>query len=113
MKKIRLGMIGGGRGSFIGIAHRTAASMDYMYTLVGGSLDADYRQGLAFAKEIGLNPSRVYRSVEELIQKENALPENERMEAVSVCTPNFLHFEMAIEVESNSKSRIPTINFRF
>lgn len=93
--KIKWGMLGGGQGAFIGIAHRIAAYMGERYELVGGAFDVDYEQGIAFAKELELDTERVYPDVETLISAENKLPPSDRMEVVSIVTPNFLHYPMA------------------
>ncbi|UXP32754.1 Gfo/Idh/MocA family oxidoreductase [Reichenbachiella agarivorans] len=93
--RIKLGMLGGGKGAFIGIAHRIAAYMGERYELVGGAFDSDYDKALEFASDLQLDASRVYPDTETLIKKENLLPESERIEVVSIVTPNFLHFDMA------------------
>ncbi|WP_422359086.1 Gfo/Idh/MocA family protein [Reichenbachiella sp.] len=93
--RIKWGMLGGGQGAFIGIAHRIAAYMGERYELVGGAFDVDYEQGKAFANELELDISRVYPDVATLISEENKLPSSERMEVVSIVTPNFLHYPMA------------------
>lgn len=94
-RKIRMGMIGGGLGAFIGIAHRIASYIGEEYTLIGGAFDVDYTKGQEFAEGLGLHPDRVYRDIDSFIKGENALPENERIELVSIVTPNFLHYSMA------------------
>lgn len=103
MKKgrIKFGMLGGGEGAFIGIAHRIAAYMGERYELVGGAFDADYERGLSFAKELELDTTRVYPDVKTLIAEETHLPEGERMEVVSIVTPNHLHYEMAKSLLEN------------
>lgn len=94
-RKIRMGMIGGGLGAFIGIAHRIASYIGEEYTLIGGAFDVDYTKGQEFAEGLGLHPDRVYPDIDSFIKGENALPENERIELVSIVTPNFLHYSMA------------------
>jgi predicted dehydrogenase len=94
-KRIRLGMIGGGHGSFIGILHRVAAYMGEDYNLVGGAFDVDYERAKQFANELELDLSRVYENIDVFIEKETALSADERIEAVVIVTPNFLHYEMA------------------
>ncbi|MEC7752459.1 MAG: Gfo/Idh/MocA family oxidoreductase [Bacteroidota bacterium] len=94
-RKIRLGMIGGGLNSFIGIVHRIAAYMGEEYTLIGGAFDSNYESALEFANKLELDPARTYPDIDTFIEKELALPENERIEAVVVVTPNFLHYPMA------------------
>jgi predicted dehydrogenase len=94
-RKIRMGMIGGGIGAFIGIAHRIASYIGEEYVLIGGAFDVDYNKGLEFAEGLGLNSDRVYKDIDTFVEKELALPPNERIELVSIVTPNFLHFSMA------------------
>ena len=74
MKKIRLGMIGGGIGAFIGDAHRRASRICNDFELVGGVFDSDYNRSIEFAKNEGINPERCYKSVDEFIQGETKLP---------------------------------------
>ena len=93
--KIRLGLIGGGPNSFIGPVHRIAAYMGERYELVGGVFDVDYAAGKTFAEGLELDTSRTYENLEHFIAGELALPEDRRIECVSVLTPNFLHYEMA------------------
>ena len=93
--RIKWGMLGGGRGAFIGIAHRIAAYMGERYELIGGAFDVDYDRGLAFAKELELDVHRVYPDVDSLIQEENKQAVSDRIEVVSIVTPNFLHYPMA------------------
>ncbi|MFT6873207.1 MAG: putative dehydrogenase [Roseivirga sp.] len=94
-KKIRLGMIGGGLTSFIGIVHRIASYIGEDYTLVGGAFDTDHNNALKFANKLELDPSRAYPNIETFIEKELELPADQRIEAVVVVTPNFLHYSMA------------------
>jgi predicted dehydrogenase len=95
MNKIRLGMIGGGKNSFIGFTHRLAAKMDNEFELVGGIFSADYKKSIDFAKELNLDTNRVYRSVDQLIDKELSYSQDERIQAVTIATPNYMHFEAA------------------
>ena len=94
-KKIRLGILGGGGDSLIGIVHRIASFMNDNYAIVGGVFNPDKAISIAFAEEIDIPTNRIYATVEELVEKENALPPDERMQVISVLTPNFLHFPMA------------------
>lgn len=96
--KIRLGLIGGGANSFIGPVHRIAAYMGERYQLVGGVFDVDFEESKKFAEKLELDISRTYTSIDELIEKESALPAEERIEVVSVLTPNFLHYPMAAQL---------------
>ncbi len=94
-KKIKLGMIGGGHGAFIGIVHRVAAYMGEEYDLVGGVFDADYQQSKDFAEQLELDPSRVYENLDVLVEKETQRPAADRMQVLVIVTPNFLHHSMA------------------
>lgn len=95
MKKIKLGMIGGGFGAFIGDAHRRASRICNDYELVGGIFDVDIDKSNQFAKSEGLPADRCYKSVDEMIKSELALPADKRMQAVAIVTPNALHFSFA------------------
>jgi len=97
-KKIRLGILGGGSDSLIGILHRIASAMHDKYQIVGGVFNANYADSLAFAKSIDLPSHRVYKDLDTLVDKELKLPKSERMQVVSVLTPNFLHFPMAKKI---------------
>jgi predicted dehydrogenase len=95
MKKIKMGMIGGGIGAFIGDAHRRASRICNDFELVGGVFDADYEKSKQFAKNEGIKPERCYKSVDDLIKSESALPPDSRIQVVSIVTPNALHFPFA------------------
>ncbi|MFO8113286.1 MAG: Gfo/Idh/MocA family oxidoreductase [Desulfosalsimonadaceae bacterium] len=99
--KIRLGILGGGGDSLIGILHRVASSMHDQYEIAGGVFESDYEKNKEFAEKIGLKEARIYKDFDALVKGEIALPENERMQAVSVLTPNFLHFPMAKKLLEN------------
>ena len=101
MNKIKLGMIGGGLGAFIGDAHRRASRICNDYELVGGVFDVDYEKSKEFAKLEGIDLNRCYTSVDKLIKTESALPEDERIQAVSIVTPNNLHFPFAKKLIEN------------
>ncbi len=92
---IRLGMIGGGQGAFIGAVHRIAFRMDGMYQLVCGCFSSSEEKSKASGNDLGLNPNRCYGSFTEMFEKENTLPVHERMQAVSIVTPNHVHFAPA------------------
>ena len=100
-KKIKLGILGGGGDSLIGILHRVASSMYDQYELVGGVFNPDWKLNKGFADQIGLQDARIYKNFEELVQEEVKLPEDKRMQVVSVLTPNFLHFPMAKKLLEN------------
>ncbi|MFN2457434.1 MAG: Gfo/Idh/MocA family protein [Chitinophagaceae bacterium] len=95
MRKLRMGMIGGGPGAFIGAIHRTAALMDGEIELVCGAFSSNAEKSKTMGEELHLDDDRVYGSFEGMIQKERELPENSRMDFVSIVTPNHLHFEPA------------------
>jgi predicted dehydrogenase len=92
--KIKWAVLGGGGDSLIGILHRVAASMFDAYDLVGGVFNPDVSVSRKFAKEIGLPVDRIYDDLNELISEELKRPEKDRIQVVSVLTPNFLHFPM-------------------
>ncbi|MFD2244636.1 Gfo/Idh/MocA family protein [Pontibacter ruber] len=94
-KKLRLGMIGGGQGAFIGAVHRIAAQLDGEYELVCGAFSSDPEKSKASGLLLGLSENRVYTSYQELFEKENQLPEVERVQVISIVTPNHVHFEPA------------------
>lgn len=95
MKKIKMGMIGGGTGAFIGDAHRRAARICNDFEFVGGVFDADPARSNEFAVQQGYDMKRCYRDVESLVKGELALPASERMEVVTIVTPNYLHHPFA------------------
>lgn len=92
-RRIRLGMIGGGQGAFIGGVHRMAARLDDHFELVAGALSSSPEKALASAKDLGLDPARSYGSYEEMAEKESARADG--IEAVSIVTPNHVHFAAA------------------
>lgn len=95
MKKIRMGMIGGGIGAFIGDAHRRASRICNDYELVCGVFDVNYEKSQEFAKNEGIAADRCYKSVEAMLKAEKALPADKRMQVVTIVTPNALHFSFA------------------
>lgn len=95
MKKIIMGMIGGGPGAFFGDAHRRAARISNDYELVGGIFSSDPGKNKKFSAEEGLDPSRCYDSVDMMIGSEKILPVDERMKVIAIVTPNALHYEFA------------------
>jgi predicted dehydrogenase len=94
-QKIRMGMVGGGIGAFIGAVHRMAAALDGEIDLVCGALSSDPKRALESGLALGLPAERSYGSFQEMIEKELALPESVRMQVVSIVTPNHVHFEPA------------------
>ncbi len=95
MQKIKLGMIGGGLGAFIGDAHRRASRICNDYQLIGGVFDVDFEKGQEFAKQQDLDLNRCYATVDSFIESELALSDVDRIQAVSIVTPNMLHYEFA------------------
>ena len=88
-------MVGGGRGAFIGGVHRRAAALDGEIELVAGAFSSDPKKSALSGKDFYLKPSRVYASYQEMAEKEKALPENERIDFVTVVVQNYLHFEVS------------------
>jgi predicted dehydrogenase len=91
--RIRYGMVGGGQGAFIGAVHRIAARIDDQYVFCAGALSSDPERALASARELGLEADRSYRSYEEMIEAESV--RDDGIEAVSIVTPNHMHFPIA------------------
>ncbi|MCP9234977.1 Gfo/Idh/MocA family protein [Lewinella sp. JB7] len=99
-RKLRMGMVGGGRGAFIGGVHRFAAALDQQIELVCGAFSSDPEKSRVSGKDFYLPAERVYGSYEEMIRKEKELPEGDRMDFISIVTPNHVHFgpaKMALE----------------
>ena len=94
-RKIRMGMIGGGQGAFIGAVHRIAASIDQQVELVCGAFSSNPETSLASGNELYLPADRSYASFAEMMEKEAALPLGERMDFVVIVTPNHVHFPAA------------------
>ncbi|MCG8327333.1 MAG: Gfo/Idh/MocA family oxidoreductase [Chitinophagales bacterium] len=94
-RKIRMGMVGGGPGAFIGAVHRMAAALDGEIELVCGAFSSRPEKSKAAGENLYLPSDRVYDSYKDMIQSEKELPEGERMDFVSIVTPNHLHFEPA------------------
>jgi predicted dehydrogenase len=101
MKKIKHGMIGGGLGAFIGDAHRRASRICNDYELVAGVFDADYEKSKEFAVLEGIDLDRTYPDVDDFIKGELKQPQQERTQAVSIVTPNNLHFSAAKKLLNN------------
>jgi len=93
--KIRMGMIGGSQDGFIGSVHRMAAALDGNIELVCGAFSSDPSRSFETGKALHLSENRIYGSFEEMIVKETKLPMEERMQFVSIVTPNFLHAKPA------------------
>src|SRR5919206_2972084 len=95
-RKLRMGMIGGGKDAFIGSIHRIAANMDGLVELVCGSLSINKEIAIESGRSLFLPEDRIYTSYEEMLEKESNLPEGERMDFVTIVTPNFAHFAPAM-----------------
>lgn len=98
---LRLGMVGGGPDAFIGAVHRKAAAMDGHFNLVCGAFSRSYEKSKQTGEALQLDPNRVYESYDKMIEEELKLPENERMDAVSIVTPNHVHFDPAKKALEN------------
>src|SRR6266436_5119635 len=94
-RKLRMGLVGGGQGAFIGKVHSIAATLDNRATLVAGALSSDPARAKASAPDYDIKPERAYGSYKEMIAAELKLPAGERIDFVSVATPNHTHFEIA------------------
>lgn len=99
-RKIRMGMVGGGRGAFIGAVHRMAAAIDGEIEIVCGAFSSNPKKSKLSGEDLYLPKDRVYGSYQEMIKKEALLPLGERMDFISIVTPNHVHFgpaKMALE----------------
>lgn len=94
-RKLRMGLVGGGRGSFIGKVHSIAALMDNRAELVAGALSSDPDRAKESAEDYAIAADRAYTSYQQMLDKELSLPEGERIDFVSIATPNHTHFEIA------------------
>ncbi|MDD4425392.1 MAG: hypothetical protein PHS40_05680 [Mariniphaga sp.] len=88
-RKLRMGMVGGGTDAFIGAVHRLAALMDNQIELVCGCFSVDPAISRSSGRLYYLPDHRVYESYQEMLEKEANLPEGERMDLVTIVTPNF------------------------
>ena len=95
-RKIRMGMVGGGPGSFIGAVHRMAANLDGQIELVCGCFSSSPAKSLETGRSLYLPEDRIYGSYQEMMEREAVLPEGERMDFVSIVTPNDMHFAPAL-----------------
>ena len=94
-RTLKFGMVGGGPGAFIGAVHNRAATVDGLAHLVAGAFSSDAEKSRAQGDAYDLAPDRVYASYEEMASREAALPAGERIDFVSIVTPNHLHFPVA------------------
>jgi predicted dehydrogenase len=94
-RKLRMGLVGGGQGAFIGRVHATAAVLDNRAALVAGALSSDPAKAKASAPDYDIKPERAYGSYKDMVAAEAKLPATERIDFVSIATPNHTHFEIA------------------
>ena len=95
MRILKMGQCGGGIGAFIGEVHRKAARMDGYVQMTAGAFDIVPEKSLEQGKILGLDPKRVYTDYKAMLKAEAALPQGERVDFISICTPNFTHFPIA------------------
>jgi len=95
MTKLNWGLIGGGNGSQIGPAHRISAAVDGLYSMAAGALDVDPEKGRAFAISLGITDDRAYGDWQEMLERERKRPD--RVDLVTVATPNAIHSEIIIQ----------------
>ena len=89
MRKLRMGMVGGGKDAFIGAIHRIALNMDGLIELSCGALSINPEIAKDSGKSLFISPDRIYLTYEEMIQKEKALPADKRIDFITIVTPNF------------------------
>ena len=95
-RKLRMGMVGGGKNAFIGAVHRIAANMDGLIELACGALSASPENAMESGKMLFLPEDRTYLNYEDMIKQESRLPAEKRMDFVSIVTPNHVHFDPAM-----------------
>ena len=95
-RKLRMGMVGGGRDAFIGPVHRIAAQMDNRTELVCGAFSSTQEKSWLSGKDLFLHPDRVYGDYDEMFRNEAALPDCDRMDFVAIVTPNNVHYPAAV-----------------
>jgi predicted dehydrogenase len=100
-RKLRMGMVGGGKDAFIGAIHRLAANMDGLIEVTCGALSINPENAVASGEALFLAKDRIYITYEEMFKKEASLPANERMDFVTIVTPNFAHFAPAMMALDN------------
>ncbi|WP_252736828.1 MULTISPECIES: Gfo/Idh/MocA family protein [unclassified Psychrosphaera] len=93
--KVRMGMVGGGQGAFIGNIHRMAAFLDGKIELVAGAFSSNHDNCLLTGHMLGIEPTRCYASYQQMFEAEAKLPAEQRIQFVSVVTPNHLHFPVS------------------
>ena len=94
-RKLRMGLVGGGQGSFIGRVHCTAAVLDNRASLVAGALSSNPQRAKDSAADYDISDDRAYGSYQEMLEGESGLPADQKIDFVSIATPNHTHFEIA------------------
>ncbi|TVQ22190.1 MAG: gfo/Idh/MocA family oxidoreductase [Spirochaetaceae bacterium] len=92
---LKLGMVGGGKDAFIGAVHRSAARLDGEFQLVAGAFSSTPEKAIESGRELGVTETRNYPSWEDMLERERRLPADERLDAVSVVTPNHMHYPVS------------------
>lgn len=95
-RKLRMGMVGGGKDAFIGAIHRIAANMDGLIELAAGALSINPEIAVESGKALFLPEDRIYLNYEDMIKKESQLPADKRIDFITIVTPNFAHFAPAM-----------------
>src|SRR6187455_963903 len=93
-RRLRLAVIGGGPGSFIGAMHRQAARLDDRYEIVTGVFSSDSERSKQAGRDLGMDPDRSYASVQEMLERESSRKDG--VDAVAIMTPNDSHFEYSV-----------------
>lgn len=96
MRKLKMGMVGGGKNAFIGAVHRIAANIDGLIELHCGAFSSNPKTSVASGKELFLSQDKCYESYQQMFETEAKLPLHERMDFVSIVTPNYAHFAPAM-----------------
>src|SRR5687768_11970401 len=94
-RKVRYGMVGGGPGAFIGAVHRKAAAMDGEIELVAGAFSSDAAKSRRQGETLHMDAERVYASWQDMVDGERKRPEGDRIDFVTIVTPNVAHYEIA------------------
>lgn len=94
-RRMRMGMVGGGPGAFIGEVHRKAVRLDGQVEIIAGAFSSDPEKSKTTGKELFLDEDRIYNNFEEMAEKEAGLPEDKKIDFVSIVTPNYMHFPPA------------------
>src|SRR5687767_10500530 len=100
-RKLRMGMVGGGKDAFIGAIHRYAANMDGLIELACGALSINPEIAVDSARSLFLPEDRTYLTFEEMIKKESQLPKEKRIDFITIVTPNFAHYAPAVMALEN------------